>query len=271
MSKIVNIQNINSQTFELQTYSISDESLIANFDVQNTFDSNSNYIEYFIYDLNGSILYSNIDGSFRGYSLINNQLVLNPQADLESEGYLEGQYNTVYNFLNPLLASNSNNRYYIDQISPDRTEIRLNTTQISNENVVSSSLDLQSQISQSVGVYKDFYLNFGQNQLIIANNILLDNTNTNDPTVLIKLYDPLPLDFDIKSECWAVETIADSLAYNLELTEVFDVLEEGIQLRGPNTNLPLNDQIKRDMIFTGEKNYMMNLIGKNYMMVKYQK
>jgi hypothetical protein len=243
MSKIVNIQNINSQTFELQTYSISDESLIANFDVQNTFDSNSNYIEYFIYDLNGSILYSNIDGSFRGYSLINNQLVLNPQADLESEGYLEGQYNTVYNFLNPLLASNSNNRYYIDQISPDRTEIRLNTTQISNENVVSSSLDLQSQISQSVGVYKDFYLNFGQNQLIIANNILLDNTNTNDPTVLIKLYDPLPLDFDIKSECWAVETIADSLAYNLELTEVFDVLEEGIQLRGPNTNLPLNDQI----------------------------
>ena len=41
----------------------------------------------------------------------------------------------------------------------------------------------------------DFYLNFGNNQLVIANNILLDNTNPNDPTILIKLYEPLPNQF----------------------------------------------------------------------------
>lgn len=205
MGKIINIQNIDPQNFEFQVYSSNDETLISNFEIQKIFDPNSNYIEYYIYDLNQNILYSNENGSFRGYSLIDNQIILNPQADLEAEGYTEGQYYTVYNFLNPLLASNSNNRYYIDEISSDRTEIRLNTTQIPNSEVVFSALDLQNQISQSVGVYKDFYLNFGQNQLVIANNILLDNTNTNDPTVLIKLYEALPLDFDLKSECWVVE------------------------------------------------------------------
>ena len=54
MSKIVNIQNIDPQTFELQTYSYDDTSLISSFEVANTFNPTSNYIEYFIYDLNNN-------------------------------------------------------------------------------------------------------------------------------------------------------------------------------------------------------------------------
>jgi hypothetical protein len=51
------------------------------------------------FDLNGNILEGIVDNSFRGFSLLDNQLILDPQADLEAQGYLEGQYNTVYNFL----------------------------------------------------------------------------------------------------------------------------------------------------------------------------
>ena len=270
MSKIVNIQNINPQTFELQTYSFDDTSLITNFSVDNSFSPSSNYVGYFIYDLNGNILYSNEDGSFRGYSLLDNNLYIDPQADLEAQGYIEGQYNTVYNFLNPLLSSNIFNRYYIDQISSDRTEIRLNTTQILNINVVSSSLELQTQISQSVGVYKDFYLNFGSNQLIIANNVLLDNSNINDPTVLIKLYDPLPLNFDIKSECWVVEEIANPIAYNIELIEVFDPITEFIQLQGPNTNLSISDQINNSTDYANYNSLKATTSVNNSSSLKYQ-
>jgi hypothetical protein len=269
MSKIVNIQNIDPQTFELQTYSFDDTSLISSFEVANTFNPTSNYIEYFIYDLNNNILYSNESG-YPGYSLLDNQLVIDPQSDLESQGYLDGQYNTVYNFLNPLLASNSNNKYYIDQISPDRTEIRLNTTAIPNYSVVTSSLDLQSQISQSVGAYKDFYLDFGSNQLIIANNILLDNSNIDDPTVLIKLYDPLPLTFNIKSECWVVETIADSIAYNIELIQVFEELENLIQLKGPNTNLNISDQINNSTEYANFNSLTNTTSLNNSSSLKYQ-
>jgi hypothetical protein len=47
-------------------------------------------------------------------------------------------------------------------------------------------------ILNATGSYYDFYLNFGDNQLVIANNILLDTSSIDNPTVLIKLYEALP-------------------------------------------------------------------------------
>jgi hypothetical protein len=270
MSKIVNIQPVNPITFEYQTYSLQDESLISSFEVTNDFNVSSSYIEYFIYDLNNTILYSNEIG-YTGYSFQGaNVLTIDPQIDLETQGYTEGQYYTVYNFLNPLLSSNALNRYYINQISSDRTEIRLNTTQIPNIDVVSSSLELQTQISQSFGGYKDFYLDFGSNQLIIANNVLLDNSNPTDPTVLIKLYDPLPLDFDLQSQCWVVETITEPLAYQIEITQVFQPLDEFIQLKGPNTNLNINDQINNSTDYINYSSLKATTSLNNSSSLKYQ-
>jgi hypothetical protein len=270
MSKIVNIQSVNPITFEYQTYSPQDESLISSFEVTNNFNVSSSYIEYFIYDLNNTILYSNEIG-YSGYSFQGaNVLTIDPQIDLETQGYLEGQYYTVYNFLNPLLSSNALNRYYIDQISSDRTEIRLNTTQIPNIDVVSSSLELQIQISQSFGGYKDFYLDFGSNQLIIANNVLLDNSNPNDPTVLIKLYDPLPLDFSLQSQCWVAETIIEPLAYQIEITQVFQPLDEFIQLKGPNTNLNISDQINNSTDYINYSSLKATTSLNNSSSLKYQ-
>ena len=270
MSKIVNIQPVSPITFEYQTYSPQDESLISSFEVTNNFNVSSSYIEYFIYDLNNTILYSNEIG-YNGYSFQGaNVLTIDPQIDLETQGYTEGQYYTVYNFLNPLLSSNALNRYYVDQISSDRTEIRLNTTQIPNIDVVSSSLELQTQISQSFGGYKDFYLDFGSNQLIIANNVLLDNSNSNDPTVLIKLYDPLPLDFSLQSQCWVAETIIEPLAYQIEITQVFQPLDEFIQLKGPNTNLNINDQINNSTDYINYSSLKATTSVNNSSSLKYQ-
>jgi hypothetical protein len=32
--------------------------------------------------------------------------------------------------------------------------------------------------------------------------MLLDTSNPEDPTVLVKLYEPLPINFTLKDECW---------------------------------------------------------------------
>ena len=98
--------------------------------------------------------------NFSGYSIINGQVVLTPEADVEAVGFEEGQYNVVYNFLNNELSSSYFQRLYIDQISSDRTEIRLNTTQISNLDLINEANSLITQIQNSVGVYFDFFLNF---------------------------------------------------------------------------------------------------------------
>ena len=46
MDKIVNIQNLDPTTLELQTYSTDDQSLISSFDLENSFTSSVDYIEY---------------------------------------------------------------------------------------------------------------------------------------------------------------------------------------------------------------------------------
>ena len=242
MAEIINITSLDPNTFEFQDYSISDSSLITSFETETSFNSQKDIIEYFIYDINNNILYENTFG-FPRYKLINNLVSIDPEGDLKSLGYDEGQYNTLYNFVSPKLASNVSSRYFISQISSDRTEIRLDTTSIPNELVISSSLELVNNINNSTGSYYDFYLDFGNNQLVIANNAQLDNSNVNNPTILIKLYEALPLEFTLKSELWVVTKIANSVAYNINITQTFNIEDEFIYLKGPNTNINVQNQI----------------------------
>ena len=186
MDKIVNIQNADPNTFQLQNYSSADESLISNSTIEIAFNPSEDYLEYFILDLNQNILFGNTAG-YPGYQIQDNSVVIDPQNNLESQGFEEGQYYTIYNFLKRKLSSSPNSTFYIQDISNDRTELRLNTTTISSIDVVELTTQLSSQISNTTGSYLDFYLNFGNNKLAIANNIVLDNTTPNDPTVLIKL------------------------------------------------------------------------------------
>lgn len=240
MAEIVNIKNLDPNTFELQEYSPQDTNLINSTGVQTTFDPNTDNVEYFIYDLNGNILFQN--ANYPDYGFNNGVIILDPEKDLRGKGYTEGNYNTSYNFVKTKLGSTSVDTYFISQISPDRTEVRLDTTRIPNDVVVTSSIDLTLEIANSTQGYYDFYLNFGNNDLVIANNVLLDNSNSNNPTVLIKLYEPLPQRFGLQSQCYAVAKVVDSVAYNIEIVVSFDVQDEQLYLQGPNLNIALKDQ-----------------------------
>ena len=253
MAEIINILPLNPNNFEFQEYSSNDLNLIVSTEVETYFDPTTDYIEYYVYDLGGNIIVSNIF-DFPGYKLINNQVSIDPIADLAAYGYEQGSYNTLYNFLKRKLGSNPLSTYYIDEISSDRTEIRLNTTEIPNIDVVALTNDFINEIQTSPVGYVDFYLDFGNNQLIIANNILLDNTNVDDPTILIKLYEPLPDQFVLKSQCWVVEQIANSLAYNISITPTFNTIDDNVYIAGPNYNLNVSDEINNSTDYTNYTN-----------------
>lgn len=242
MDKIVNIQNVDPNTLQLQNYSPEDEALISNFTQDISFDPAEDYLEYFILDLNQNILFSNTAG-YPGYTIQDGNVVIYPQENLEAQGYDEGQYYTIYNFLKRKLSSSPNSTFYIQDISTDRTELRLNTTAIPNVDVVDLTTQFAFDIANASGSYLDFYLNFGDNKLVIANNIALDNTNPSDPTVLIKLYEPLSEEFTFNTQCWIVEQIAESQAYQIELITIFSVGEQLNYIGGPNFNLNIQDQI----------------------------
>lgn len=225
----------------LDTYSVSDENLIANQEVTSTFNPETDYIEYYVYGLNNSLLYPSLeDGTipYSLYSLLDNDIYINPSLDLQTIGFDQGGYNTLYNFYSNRLNSSFSTQYFISEISSDRTEIRLDSNDIDDVDIISSVNAFISERSEDE-FFPDFLLNFGSNRTVIANNIVLDGN-----TVLIKLYDPLPPQFNVKSTLWVVEEISSPSSYNVVFEE--QILEEedtSIQLKGPNLNLDLKDQI----------------------------
>ena len=232
---------IDSNFLLLETYSVSDENLISNETITSTFNTEEDYIEYFVYGLNNSLLYPLLeDGTipYSNYSILNGNLSIDPSSDLELYGFDQGAYNTLYNFFSNRLNSSFTTQYFISEISSDRTEIRLDSNEISDPNIISSVTSFISE-RETDDYFPDFLLNFGSNQTIIANNIALDVA-----TVLIKLYEPLPPQFQIKSTLWVVEEVAESISYNISFDEeILEELDTTISLGGPNINLSIKDQV----------------------------
>jgi hypothetical protein len=242
MDKQIYIQDVPSIELGGQTYTPSDNSLIASFRSDITFNSSTDYIEYYVYNANKQI----IDSVERltSFAIYGEDLSINPEKDLESRAYQEGKYYTVYNFLRPVLSSSILEPYYISEISTDRTEIRLASTDIVAGDIVDSTVALKAAI-EAAPFQKDFNLDFGANNLIIANNVLLDDTDPNNVTVLIKLYEPLPSQFDIQAKCWGVEKIAESKAYLINIQTTYAVEDGTIKLKGPNVNLQVASELNK--------------------------
>jgi hypothetical protein len=242
MDKQIYIEDVPSIELGGQTYTTSDDSLIASFNTDVTYNTSTDYIEYFIYNANKELIDS--VESLKSFAIYGTDLSISPEQDLENRAYLDGKYYTVYNFLRPLLSSSIQEPYYISQISTDRTEIRLASTNILGGDIVDSTVALKTAI-EAAPFQKDFYLNFGSNNLIIANNILLDESDPSNVTVLIKLYEPLSEELDIQSQCWAVEKIAESKAYLINVTLSFAGEDNTLKIKGPNFNLQVSSETNK--------------------------
>ena len=64
-----------------------------------------------------------------------------------------------------------------------------------------------------------------------AKRIKIDNENTIDPTVLVKLYEPLPPEFDLKSELWVVTTLNEPEAFRVTFPNQVIDFDDTIQLQ----------------------------------------
>ena len=239
MEEKIIIQPVSPDTFEFQDYSNSDQDLLVTNQLDTVFSGSTDYIEAYIYDANKSQITSAIP--FTNYKVVEGNVVISPSNDLERLGFDQGEYFISYEFYKPRLGSTLNTRYYISEISSDRTEIRLDTTQIDNALVISSSLEF-IQYRDEANYFVDFYLNFGDNQQIIANNLEIDTTDENNPTLLIKLYDPLPSEFDLKAQCSVVEEISTPQSYNVVFPPLNFSADDFNYISGPNYNLSVTNQ-----------------------------
>ncbi len=235
------VNPIDPVSFELQNYSPADEKLIASSNLDTSFSDDTDYIEFYIYDQNGNFIYPRDTIQLRDYTVRDGDVLLNPSDNLSNLGFDIGTFNIVYNFYRKRLSSDSFNQYFISEISSDRKEIRLDSNIIENGEIIASTEDF-IQYRDDAPYFVDFYLNFGENNTIIANNIRLEQDETDDPTILIKLYEPLPGDIDVKAELWVGEVISTPQAYQVTFPVDEQVEDDFTYLQGPNYSLEVRQE-----------------------------
>lgn len=243
-------------------FSVLDESIIPSQTFTGSFNPTSDKVELFIYNANQNLVKSNYN--FIDYSIVKNSstssttgitdtLDLNPVNDVLLNGYNRGSVYTIYNFITPLLSSSLAEPFYLDQISSDRTEVRLKSNIITNAQITSSFVQLQSLLSSS-GYFDEFYLAFSNNRYYIGTNALLDTTTT-PVSVLIKLYEPLPTNINLKSTLYVASKTAESIAYQIDFT-LPPFVSTGSFIQGPNFNIDLSDTINNSTTFKSQNDIL---------------
>ena len=230
-----------------QDYSRKDSNLISQKQFDKTFGNPNDRIEIHLYDSNNELISS--DYNYTRYTLgdtfqdgLYNDVFVDPAQYVQDQGYDYGSFDVNYYFYSNILGSSSTTRFFISDISQDRTELKISTLNIGYEDLSKFYLEYITNRAQK-SYYSDFVLNFGDNNVIIGVNMFIKTDDPNESSLFIKLYEPLSVDNTIKDTLWLAEEISEpySFNYNSKFINDSDIAEiQGTQLRGPNTNIELN-------------------------------
>jgi hypothetical protein len=231
-----------------EQYSQEDKELISSFQINSVFDPTKNSAQLHILSLSDELLESIYDYT-RFTQLGNAQsagqtgasvLTIDPIADSKAYGYENGGVKLLYHFLDDLYTPDrSTVDFYIQEISQDRTEVSLSTLSLTAEELTSLTSAIKSRL-QSQSYFTGFRLDFKNNDLFIATNI--DTLTLGDEkVVVVKLYEPLPINYRVKSVLSIVEVVSDSVAY--EVDSEFIIAPDPVPtLRSPNFNIEIADE-----------------------------
>jgi hypothetical protein len=267
------IVQINPETLFNDGFELTDQNIIPSQELIGSFIPEKNKIEFYIYDANVSLLSSNYD--FRDWNITQNSdtktltstdtIGLDPSKDIYDSGFDIGSLYAVYNFINPELNSDVSQTYYISDISSDRTELRLKSNFITNEQISSSFVEFSTKLNNPA-YFDEFYISFGNNEYQIGVNTQLE-TSGSQYSVLIKLYDALPDQYQVKDEIYVVTKVAETQVFNVSFEDAPFSLDTLTYLQGPNTNLNIKDIVnnsttlksKSDLLNTESTSSLFNL------------
>jgi len=246
--ELVNVYST-GRTVDYQKYGDKDNQLIISSYTNTEMDPNADVVELTVYGESGEFLDYNpiistfkvAQGNVNPVTGLYSKIELDPKTDVNALGLTRGRVNSQYNFLKPLFNSSNAFKYWIKEISPSGTEIKLGNQNLSNEQIRAGFSEFQAYVSTK-SYYVDFYLNFGQNRLIIANNAILIEEN-GESYIAVKLYEPLPEDFEVKDTLWLCDRVADSVIYTIDTQILDDAQASQNALRGPNNRIKVRERI----------------------------
>jgi hypothetical protein len=112
-----------------------------------------------------------------------------------------GNFRIAVNFFKNLIGNYERQHLRIDEISPDRTELRLRAIDAEDPEFLSQITNYIQTVKQtSSRWYKPYLLNFSRNQCaLFINSVVVGEY------LYVKLYEPLPADIETDFKCWVVE------------------------------------------------------------------
>jgi len=248
--EIVDVSYIGSED-QYQSYAPQDVALINTNSITANYGNFGDYIEYFIKDLNGRVL--NAEYYVTQYQLDNSvvdpqtgtvtQLYLDPERDARILGYDRGVVNVKYNFLNAKLLSlpDPSAHFWIKEISTSGLEIKAARQGVSNTELQRAFTQFNNELSADP-YYPTFYLNFGADvQLIGVNAVYVEEDGIG--YIIFKLYEPLPVEFNVKSTFWVVTKVADSAEFNVSINVTAEQVIDSTPIKGPNYKVVVNDKV----------------------------
>jgi hypothetical protein len=244
-----------SDPLRVSRIDVNDQNILNPQTLQQSFGYKEDYIEIFVYSSTNELLY--IDDNYKNYKSSPNYgltdgnipvIEIDPITDLKLINFISGNFKVQYNFFKPTLL-NQDNDLFIQQISDDRTELRINSATISSEDLVSKGQSLIDDLLNSSS-QKYFLLNQDNNYQNLIINIAID-TNSSTPTILLKLYNPLPLNVRVKSGLWVTEEITEPYVFDISL-DTSVIPQAPPKLKGPNFDIEID--IKQN-VSTKYENY----------------
>ena len=184
---------------------------------------------------------------------ITNPIGIDLTTEFDNLNVTAGSFKIAINFFKNLIGSYNYQHLRIDEISTDRTELRLRAIDSDNADYLQQIVNYTQTVDQTklfderneiVGsernqqnivntietpaIFKTYLLNFSRNQ-----NFVFVNSVVSGEYLYIKLLDPLPEQFELNFKCWVVEEIKHPYIDNV-VRSVVSTSVQSNKLAGPN-------------------------------------
>lgn len=248
-----------------------DSNLVNSYQINSTFNSITDRIQLHVYSIDGSYIETYEDylqykierqGSISPEE--SSTLLIDPEQDLFTFGYPSGDVKFEYRFLSDLFSLDKKQpgTFFIESISPDRTEIRAISIGVPDSTIISGSTVLKDKFNE-LPYIDSIKVDFGQNNLFQVVNIGTEVQVEGNTYLLLKLYEPLSDEFNLKSQFTVNEEVSDIISF--EFSTEFPVQRDVFPLlKGPNFNVEYLSEINNPSQFFSQEDILLSLTGSNY-------
>jgi hypothetical protein len=140
-----------------------------------------------------------------------------------------GKFKIVINFFKNLIGSYDRQHLRIDDVSPDRTEIKLRAIDSDDPEYLQQISEYINTVKHTNSTYWNTYLlNFSRNQ-----NVTIVNSVVIGEYLYVKLDSELPLEFGLNYKCWVVQELKPAYIDNVFIAPAVAVATFN-SLAGPN-------------------------------------